>query len=348
MNVVTINPVSDPLWQQICENYDSDVFHSPGWLNVLDKTYDMEIVAHILVDDSGQPLAGVPFCRITDMMGKRIASLAFSDYCDPLVANFNQWELLMGKLLTENCPLAMRVLHNDIPLQDERFRMTYQAKWHGIDLNRELDDIWMGLASSARRAVRKAEKEGVTVRDAEDESDLRAFFEMHLSIRKNKYHLVAQPFEFFRNIWQHCVQKQGGVLKLACHPKLGVLGGVLFLEWHNTLYYKFNASLENTLGLRPNDLAVWEGISYAKGRGLTHFDFGLSDSDQEGLLRYKRKFATQEENISFLKYRPDSELSSGEQQMRALLPKLTDLFTESSVPDEITEQAGAILYQYFT
>jgi hypothetical protein len=34
--------------------------------------------------------------------------------------------------------------------------------------------------------------------------------------------------------------------------------------------------------------------------------------------------------------------------MRGLLNQLTDLFTDESVPDEITEKAGAVLYQYFT
>jgi CelD/BcsL family acetyltransferase involved in cellulose biosynthesis len=348
MNIITVNPVESSEWQQLCEDYRTDIFHSPGWLNVLASTYDdMEVLAHILVDDDGKPLAGLPFCRVKDMMGKRIASLSFSDYCDPLVANRDQWEALFGMLLAEDCPLATRVLHNDIPLEDERLTMTYQAKWHGIDLDRELDDIWMGLAGSARRAVRKAEKEGVTVRDAVDESDVRAFFDMHLGIRKYKYHLVAQPYEFFRNIWQHCVQEQGGALKLACYED-EVIGGVMFLEWSDTLYYKFNASSIKALEVRPNDLVVWEGIQHAKHRGLKRFDFGLSDSDQEGLLRYKRKYATEEKEISFLKYRPQPEVSAGAQQMRGLLNQLTDLFTDESVPDEITEKAGAVLYQYFT
>jgi hypothetical protein len=34
-------------------------------------------------------------------------------------------------------------------------------------------------------------------------------------------------------------------------------------------------------------------------------------------------------------------------QGRALLPQLTNLLTESSVPDDVTERAGDILYRYF-
>jgi hypothetical protein len=127
-----------------------------------------------------------------------------------------------------------------------------------------------------------------------------------------------------------------------------VIGGVLFLEWQGTLYYKFNASNPDSIALRPNDLVVWEGIRYGQRRGLHFLDFGLSDWDQEGLLQYKRKFATKEKTISLLRYVPEGSPSAKEKQLRQLLPQLTDLFVDESVPDSITERAGASLYQFFT
>src|SRR2546430_8724635 len=33
------------------------------------------------------PISGIPFFRISDMLGKRIVTLPFSDYCDPLVSD---------------------------------------------------------------------------------------------------------------------------------------------------------------------------------------------------------------------------------------------------------------------
>ena len=37
-----------------------------------------------------------------------------------------------------------------------------------------------------------------------------------------------------------------------------------------------------------------------------------------------------------------------QQQIRGLLPHLTDLFTDRSVPDSVTEKAGDLLYRFFT
>jgi CelD/BcsL family acetyltransferase involved in cellulose biosynthesis len=126
------------------------------------------------------------------------------------------------------------------------------------------------------------------------------------------------------------------------------VGGVLFLEWKNKLYYKFNASNPEYLSLRPNDLVIWEGIKYAKLKGLELLDFGISDWDQEGLIRYKKKYATEEKTVSFLRSAPFGwhEIAHAN-QIDKLLPKLTNLFTDESVPDHITEEAGDLLYQYF-
>jgi CelD/BcsL family acetyltransferase involved in cellulose biosynthesis len=345
--MVCVDPKTDALWSKLLDRFESSVFHSPGWLRVLVNTYDLDIRAHVLLDGSGEPRAGIPFCRIVDMKGERTVILPFSDYCDPLVAGHDEWECLVGDLVDEGHPIALRCLHNDVPLQDERFERVNRAKWHGLDLRPDLDTLWRGLNGSARRAIKKAHRERVVVRLAESHQDLRAFFDMHLGVRKYKYRLVAQPFSFFQNIWREFVEPGHGFILLACHQGR-IVGGIFALVWQDRLYYKFNASAPSDLAARPNDLMIWEAIQHGKARGLTHLDFGLSDWEQEGLVRYKRKFASQEKTVSFLRYVPRQPVTRAEQELRQLLPQLTDLFTDVSVPDDITEKAGAILYRLFT
>lgn len=346
MNIVSISPQTDPLWQDLVEQRQSDVFHSPGWMRVLTETYNFDLSAYVLLDEAGEPVAGIPFCRIKDLKGERLVALPFSDYCDPLVGEPAHWRLLLDKLLAEQVPFAVRSLHCDVALTDERLTLVNKAKWHGVDLRPDLDTLWQGLHSSARRAIRKAEREGVVLRTAERKEDLRAFFELHLGVRKYKYHLVAQPYRFFENIWKHFIETQQGLLMVAVYQG-EIIGGVLFLIWKNGLHYKFNASDPLHLALRPNDLLIWEGIKYAKAQGYTDLDFGLSDWDQEGLVRYKRKFASEEKTIFFLRYLPDGVPAEQEKQLRSLFSQLTDLFTDETVPDDVTEKAGNVLYRFF-
>ncbi|MGE0822318.1 MAG: lipid II:glycine glycyltransferase FemX [Candidatus Binatia bacterium] len=346
VTVVCLDPRTDQLWQRLLAQHRSSVFHSPAWVRVLTETYGLDLQAYVLLDRTEEPRAGVPFCRFADITGERMVILPFSDYCDPLVRDRSDWNDLMENLLSHRCPLLLRCLHSDLPIADPRFMLSKQAKWHCIDLRPDLDHLWAGLHDSSKRAIKKAQRDAVIVRVAETEKELRAFFDMHLRIRKRKYRLLAQPYRFFENIWHHFVETQNGALMIAVYQD-EIIGGTFFLEWNDTLYYKFNASVPAHLDHRPNDLLIWEGMQYGKTKGYKVFDFGLSDWDEEGLVRYKRKFATEEKTLSFLRYVPGDTPTAQEMQARALLPALTQLFTDDSVSDQVTEQAGELLYRFF-
>jgi CelD/BcsL family acetyltransferase involved in cellulose biosynthesis len=344
---ICVDPRTSLVWRALIAQQRGSVFHSPDWIQVLSDTYGLDVCAHVLLDDVGAPVAGMALGRVADLIGERIVSLPFSDYCDPLVGDFAQWNQLIAPLLAEGRPIIVRCLHNRLPLADDRFTQFKQAMWHGKDLHPDLDALWHALPNSTRRAIEKARRMGVTVRAANCPAELRAFFELHLKVRKYKYRLLAQPYRFFEHIWEHFLTQQRGVLLLAFHHNT-IIGGTLYLESNDTLYYKFNASAMTDLAQRPNDLLAWEGIQYGKSLGCTTLDFGLSDCDQEGLLRFKRKFATEEKLIAFLHHLPPGMPSLREQQLRKLVSALTDLLTDEAVADQVSDRAGDLLYQYFT
>jgi CelD/BcsL family acetyltransferase involved in cellulose biosynthesis len=325
----------------------SSVFHSPDWIQVVAATYDLDIQAYVALDETGLPRAGIPFCRVEDFIGKRIVALPFSDYTDPLSDDSEQWNCLANTLLSEGCPVIIRCLHNSLPLADKRLIRTKQAKWHGLDLKSDLAILWSRLHDSSKRAIKKAEREGVMIRAASRKQELRAFFDLHLRVRKYKYRLLAQPYHFFEQIWQQFIEKGNGLLLLAIHQG-ELIGGTLLLVWKSTLYYKFNASAPEKLSHRPNDMLIWEGMKIGKARGYTCLDFGLSDEVQEGLVRFKRKFASEEKAISFVQYIPNELQIQQEREARGLLAQLTTLFTDELVPDCMTEMGGNVLYRFFT
>ncbi len=346
VNLVRIDPLSDPLWTELTNSQPSGLFHSRAWIDVLRRTYDMDVAANVIVDDSGHPRAGMHFSEISDIRGERIVSLPFSDYCDPLVDNRDDWEILREPLLAGGHAIKMRCLHNDVPLDDPEFAQASRAKWHGIDLTADNEAQWSRIDASARRAIRKAEKSGVTVRLADSEEDLRSFFKLHLGIRKYKYRLLAQPYRFFQNIW-NIFSEAGTMALMLAEANNVVVGSVMYIGWGSTLYYKFSASSFNHLEYRPTDMLIWEGMKFAKSKGYSFLDLGLSDWDQDGLVRYKRKFATEEGTISFLQHASERPSSKQEQAVPPLLNTFTDLLTEPTVPDDVTERAGDAIYRYF-
>src|SRR5690606_27147757 len=124
-------------------------------------------------------------------------------------------------------PATVRCLRTEI--EPGTWQETGSFAWHRVDVTRAPEQAWEAIHSSARRAIRKAEAAGVEVTEAETEDDLRAFFEMHLRVRKHKYNLLAQPYRFFLSIWERFLAEGNGRLLLA-RADSRVVGGVLCLD----------------------------------------------------------------------------------------------------------------------
>jgi CelD/BcsL family acetyltransferase involved in cellulose biosynthesis len=288
--------------------------------------------------------SAILFSVVRDFRGERIVCLPFSDYCDPLVNDEKAWKDLIRPLKTYNLPIRLRCLRSDIPLRDEQFVVCKAAKWHGIDLARSEREIWESLRGNARQNIRHARRSGVTVRIGKTADDAVIFHRMHARLRKTKYRLLAQPWSFFENLYQVFVENNDSVVLLA-ELDDSPIAGIFLLYLQDAAYYKFNATLDQRH--RPNDLLMWHALLLARQHGLRRIDLGLSDSAQLGLLRFKRKFATEERDISFLEWNPNTQRHSCDQCCLDLLDNMTHLFTHPSVPDEITWEANEKLYRFF-
>ena len=124
--------------------------------------------------------------------------------------------------------------------------------------------------------------------------------------------------------------------------------GIVLLQFRDVLYYKFNASVDQKY--RANDLLAWHAILFGHRRALTTLDFGVSENDQPGLIRYKRKFASEEREIHFYDWvpqRPHNARDARGEEASEILGYVTQLLTDPAVPDEITRAAGDKLYRLF-
>lgn len=70
MTVLQIDPCKNPLWDRLVQRQHSSLFHSPLWIKALQSTYGFETSAIVVLDKSGEPIAGVPCCKINDFLGK--------------------------------------------------------------------------------------------------------------------------------------------------------------------------------------------------------------------------------------------------------------------------------------
>lgn len=343
MSACVIDARREEVWRALAGHRFASLFSSPPWIDALARTYGFKILASGIAN--GNKIDGaVLFSHVTDMRGERVLSLPFSDYCDPLIEDSSAWDELIVPILDLGVPVALRCLRNDLPARDGRFAVEGRALWHGIDLTRSEEELWAGLAGSARQNVRKAERSGVVVREARSLDDVHLFHGMHCHVRKSKYRLLAQPVLFFESLYDAFAPDDRLTVFLA-EVDGAPIAGIFFLEWGDVLYYKFNASVDQRFC--PNDLLAWQGMLMGRRRGLARLDFGLSSIDQPGLVRYKRKFATEERYIQSFRWRPDAYADPRAEETSRTLARLTRLLTDPDVPDEITRAAGDELYRFF-
>lgn len=319
----------------------SSLFASPAWTTAVAETYGFSVATSTCGNGAGSLL----FCHITDIRGERIISFPFSDYCDPEVDDQATWSQLVTPLLDRNVPIILRCLHNHVPAADARFTSDRRWAWHSIDLSRPEADVWTGISQQGRQNVRRAQRKQLAVREGRSLEDMRSFYDMHCELRKSKYRLLPQPWNFFERLYK-AFAPRGHIVVLLAEDAGVPVAATCYIAWHDTLYYKFNASVDRTGA--PNDLLVWEGIRLGQRLGLKQLDFGASDLDQPGLLRFKRKYATQEREIVRYRWRPTHQNDPREQQVDKLLRIVTDLFTQPDVPDPVTQAAGAALYGLFS
>ena len=72
-----IDPVGDPRWSEFLEKHPcASVFHTPGWLEALRRTYGYEPIAYTSSPYGGEIRNGLVFCRIDSWLtGRRLVSL---------------------------------------------------------------------------------------------------------------------------------------------------------------------------------------------------------------------------------------------------------------------------------
>jgi CelD/BcsL family acetyltransferase involved in cellulose biosynthesis len=334
----------DIIWAASSGHRFGSLFSSAPWQRAVARSYGFPLSAAVR-SGAGRIEAALLFSRIADLRGERIVAGPFCDYCDPLVEDAESWRALQEALFALRLPVTLRCLRNaGVVMEAGRFEVAGRAAWHGVDLTRSEDALWAGFDGSARQNIRKAERLGVRVRAGRSLADVQAFFDMHCQVRKAKYRLLPQPFALFREI-HAAFAPEDRLTVLLAESGGQVVAGILFIAWGDTLYYKFNASVDRQAC--PNDLLVWEGIRMGRRLGLARLDFGASDTTQPGLLRYKAKYATEQGEILRLRWTPPDHADPRAEQAGRILSRMTQLLTEPGVPDEVTRAAGEALYAQF-
>jgi Acetyltransferase (GNAT) domain len=160
------------------------------------------------------------------------------------------------------------------------------------------DDLRFGKSRNHARitwSVRKAQREGLRVRDADSEGDLRDWYRLYLDVNRWRG-LPSRPYRLFLAAWQS-LRPAGHLRLLLVHGRPSgherLLAGAMLLMLGDTVFYAYNGRLRDALSLRPNDLLQWQAMRDAAAAGYRWYDFGEVSDGNEGLAGFKAKWDTQ-------------------------------------------------------
>jgi hypothetical protein len=198
-------------------------------------------------------------------------------------------------------------------------------------------------------AVRKAQREGLRVRYAANEADLREWYRLYLDVNRWRG-LPSRPYRLYQAAWEHL--KPGGFLRLLLvHQSQSghdvLLAGSMLLMLGETAFYAFNGRLKEALPLRPNDLLQWHAMRDAAAAGYRCYDFGEVEEGNEGLADFKAKWGT--EMRTMIRYHapplPYDETGGKGLQTRAW-PRRIAVGAWHQVPLCVTAFAGDRVYRF--
>lgn len=306
-DISIIDPRATTEWDSFVESHpDATVFHTGNWARVVLDTYNYRPLYHVSRDGNLNIRAGVPLMQVEGRLtNRRLVGLPFSDVCAPLLDGpSNSADLLSALRSVVGEAQASHVEvrgPGTVSLEDAGFRGGAAFYQHIVPIAASAEETAKGFHSSARRAIRKSEKEGITVRHANDLADMREFYRLTVLTRK-KQRLLPQPWRFFENIHRHMIETGAGHLLLAEYEGRPVAGDLL-LQFRDQMVYKFNASDPAYLHLRPNNMLLWEAIKLSAERGCRTLDLGRCDEDNEGLRRFKLLWGSEEKLLRYYTYK---------------------------------------------
>jgi CelD/BcsL family acetyltransferase involved in cellulose biosynthesis len=343
VTVYTIDPLRDPRWPELLDRHASaSVFHSAPWLEAIRQTYGYTPVVYTTSSPSSPLSNGIAFCQIKSWLtGRRMVSLPFSDHCEPLLDGLESQEAITREL--KDAANAGKWKYVELrPRSDqtaiEGVTATPACFLHTLDLTPTPEDILRRThKTSVQQSIKRAEREGIECEIGNSERLLQAFYRLLLLTRR-KHQLPPQPIDWFRNL-AVCMGDRLQI-RVAFH-KGEAIAAIVTLLHKDTIVYKYGCSNAQFSNLGGTQLLLWKAIVDAKAAGMTCMDFGRSDADNEGLIKFKDRWGATPSQLVYVRW---SRKPAAEGARHASAGILKRLF--AMMPDVVLETTGRILYRH--
>ena len=301
-NFVRVN-LSVLEWSNIHRRFqDRTIYQTPEWLKFLTSTQHGEVVFATLRQDNrslgyfsglvvnkvglkvlGSPLPG----WTTSYMGLNLL---------PGVARRSAVDALMRFAFEDlNC-VHVEMMDRNLTAEDVKALGYEYGNLHGfeIDLSQREDKLFANMTSACRRCIRRADKRGVTIEEANDIGFADEYYEQLQEVFMKQALVPTYGRERVRALIR-CLGGLNEVLLLrARDPEGRCIATGIFPALNGTMYFWGGASRQAFQAFRPNEAIQWYAMRYWKHQGMDRYDMG-------GGGDYKRKYGGYEITVPWLR-----------------------------------------------
>src|SRR3954466_12538490 len=167
--IYRIDPRTDRRWQPFLETQrDASIFHTAAWLEALRRTYGYEPVVYTTTAPGRDLINGIPFCQVSShLTGQRLVSLPFSDHCQPLADDPEEFDTLIAAVKWDARKYHSRYIEMKpiIPfdtrvMASSGLAKSHDAFIHRLDLRRRSDEVLRGFHKHCiGRKIARSERE---------------------------------------------------------------------------------------------------------------------------------------------------------------------------------------------
>ena len=176
-----------------------------------------------------------------------------------------------------------------------------------LDLEKSEDELLKNMRQRLRRALRKAEKNGITIEKSTDPARMKEFYDIQLQTA-GRHHFIAFSEDFLTKQFAAFAEDNSAVLYTARYNG-EVLAQNFMIFYGNEASYHYGVSTELGTNLSGAPLLHMQAMRDARERGIKRYNFwGIVDEDDTkhrfyGVSVFKRGFGVDE-----LRYVPAHDL----------------------------------------
>lgn len=340
---ITYNLEDERILPFLMKDDGASIYHHPAWLKAISKTFSHKPGYVILKDNLKNLLGLIPFVWVKSYLtGNRIVSLPFSNFSDPLVPSQylkSAYNFLFMQF-KDRCKFDLRTQDNLSEILPD-FSNAQNYVVHILHLNENLQTTFDSFhARSIRGAIRRAEKNNLTIDVDNSEISLRTFYNLEINLQK-RLSLPPLPYVFFENILNGLKPLGLIDIPIVWKNQKPIAAGFV-LNFKDRFYIEYAASDKNYIGLNPNHKLYWEIIKQAHSNGCSKVDFGRTSIKNELLIAFKEKWNAVKYSVFHLDYPSKAKVKDEQNSLRYVLTKIN-----SKLSANILKFEGNLIYRHF-